>query len=633
MDLSNHAVETANPRFTVERLTCQVNLPAGMENPGLARDRIGRIARTNLAGVCGEVLAQLPADGDALYRIRHLHLDLWVDLKGMSEADIARRWGRLLAGSAMRAMARSSPSQVMRFESAQHFVASFLRDLIDGRAWHRWYYEEFKLLEPLSVPRLAVELLLPRPHWIAPTLLELAVSGHAERLIERWDVGDIELLWQALGFPGTALLSSGRAGVLPHDLVQAWNSASLSGGVDGSARARDRLRLWLSLAARNRSQAHDARVAGIIQALVDLAALLRDEPELGPLLLMESEPYPALLRRMAGGPVASVVGWLPGTAATAAGRNALRQVVELVQARVDARPARSRGLPGQADAEAPSALGPPALTSPVAGAFLLAPAMAETGLWGRWLDEAGEEAARRYLFVVALKALGRQRAPLHLGDRLLAAFAGLETPPVADLRRPPQPDGFPGPWVQDLPSLAARWYPVHQRRLRAASVAGIQVLRDEAAGCWLAARPVPDSEAGPLLGHWPGTDVDPDQVQLDLARDELGRMEAEARHLQLGRNLGYPWLTPSLDAALSAVASLVLRRTAARLPRFDQASPAYLASQFLAQPASLRTSPDAWIVQLSGGPLAVVLHLASLPEALEVPWLPLPLRLTLPTRM
>ena len=274
-----------------------------------------------------------------------------------------------------------------------------------------------------------------------------------------------------------------------------------------------------------------------------------------------------------------------------------------------------------------------ALASPVGSVFLLAPALAETGLWPRWLREVGEEAARRYLFVVALKALGRERAPLHLGDQMLAAFAGLEAPPVADRRRAPAPDGPAGDWVHDLPSLAARWYPAHGRRLQVAVVGEVAVLRDQMAGCWLLARPNPDPGADAALTPWPGLDADPQDVRHELDEAELQQVEAEVRHLQLGHNLGYSWLTPALDAALSAAASLVLRRTAARLPRFDQASPAYLARHFLAQPATLRTQQDAWIVQLSGGPLAVVLRLASLPETSAVPWLPLPLRLTLPSRM
>ncbi len=625
--------ESTDSCLTVERLTCHINMPAGIEYPLAAREQISRIVQHELAGVCAEVLAHLPEDGDAVYRIRRLDLDLWVDLQGMSEADIVTRWARLLAGSTMRAMARGGPGQVMRFDSAQHLVASFLRDLIDGRAWQQWYYEEFRLLERLPLPRLAVELLAPRPHWIAPILLALAATGHSDRLIERWAESDIGALWQALGFPATPALVLRAGRTLSSALAQVWRRTALSGGVEGAARARDRLRLWLALADHDPSHAQDAETAGIIQALVDLAALLRIEPELAPLLLMESEPYPALLKRISSGPLATVVGWLAEAAADEAGRRMLRQVVEVIQSRDGGRAVRLSRRPEEAAEARDRAVAPVALTSPVGGAFLLVPALAETGLWQRWLDEVGEEVARRYLFVVALKSLGRERAPLHLGDPMLAALAGLEEPPMADLRRPPEPDGPAGEWVQGLPAIAERWYPARERRLQAAVLAGIGVVRDETAACWLAAWPDEAFQADDIVERWQKITADPAAIRCALDESEREAIEAEARHLQLGPKLGYSWLTPTLDAALSVVASLVMRRTAARLPRFGQASPAYLARQFLAQPASLRTTQDVWNVQLSGGPLAVVLRLASLPETVDAPWLPLPLHLRLSTRI
>lgn len=618
-------------RFTVERLTCQINMPAGTEYPLAAQERIRRAAQRELAAVCTEVLDHLQEDGDAVYRIRSLRLELWID-QGMSEADIAGRWGRLLAGSTARTMVRGDPGQVMRFDSAQHLVACFLRDLIDGRAWHQWYYDEFRLLERLPLSRLALELLAPRPQWIAPILLTLSATGHSERLIEGWGEADIDALWQALGFPRAPVAALRDGETLPGALARVWRRTALSGGTDGAARARDRLRLWLALANHDPAHAQDARAAGVLQAMVDLAVLLRSEPELAPLLLMESEPYPALLKRLAGGPMTKVVGWLVETAAHAPGRRMLRQMIEAIESRDGGRAFRRSRRPDEttgARDRAPTA----ALASSVGSAFLLVPALAETGLWQLWLDEGSEETARRYLFAVALKALGRERAPLHLGDPLLAALAGLDEPPVADLRSPPNPDAPAGEWARCLPAIAEKWHPARERRLQAAILTDIGIVRDQTAACWLAAWPNKALQTGDIFERWREMTADRSEIRCELDESERETIEAEARHLQLGPRLGYSWLTPTLDAALSVVTSLVMRRTAARLPRFGQTSPAYLARQFLAQPASLRTTPEAWSVQLSGGPLAVVLRMASLLQVVEAPWLPLPLRMTLSTRI
>jgi hypothetical protein len=262
----------------------------------------------------------------------------------------------------------------------------------------------------------------------------------------------------------------------------------------------------------------------------------------------------------------------------------------------------------------------------VGSLFLLAPAIVELGLWTRWQAEVGEATARDYLFLLALKALGRERAPLYLGDPVLAAFAGLDRSPVADARLPPDPESPPRDWVLNLPEIAARWYPAHDRKLTIGAVAGIRVLRDAKAAWWLAASPCNDPDGSGLDAAW-SVAIDPDLIRSDQTEAELAMLLSEAEHLQLGSRLGYPWLTPSLDAALSTAASLVLRRVAARLPGLGRTSPSYLARQFLAQPAELKRTAEALTVRLSGGPLAVVLRMAALPEALEVPWLSQPLRL------
>jgi hypothetical protein len=597
MNPLSRPTDPTGPSLAIQRLACQIGLPAGMEQPAAALNRISRIAQRDLAGACADALGSLPEDADAIYRIHHLHLALWIDLQGMSEADIARRWGRLLADSVMRAIHSGGPDTVLRFESPRHFVTSFLADLTDGRAWQRWCYDEFKPLQRLPGPLLAMQLLAARPSWIAPTLLDLAATGHAERLIESWRQPEIETLWTSLGFSPTPAPVIGRVAGLPGALTDAWRNAALSDSVHSDARARDRFRLWLQLAAYDHTLAKNADLAATLHALVELAALLRIEPEMAPLLMMQSKPYPTPqrrseaepaaeltswltpLRRIAAGPVAELTSWLAPLTATDNGRQTLAQLARWVEIRSATQPTNIAPRP-QAEAKTQRARRDAlALSSPIGSIFLLSYALAELDLWQRWLDEQGEETARRYLFTVALKALGRERAPLHLGDRMLAAFAGLAEPPLADLRLPPEPDRPAGAWADSLPAIAARWYPADARYWQAAIV------------------------------------------------------EDEAPHLHLGQKLGYPWLTPTLDAALSVVTLLALRRTAARLPRFDQASPAYLARHFLAQPATLRTDQDAWTVQLSGGPLAVVLRMASFPESIDLPWLPLPLRLTLPARM
>ena len=556
---------------TIDRLECAISLPPGLEHPGAAAEQLRRVAERSLAGASAAALAHLPRGDDAVYRIRRLDIELWVDPQAMSESEIAARWGAQLARAITAAVAGGGSRQVVCFASALDYVRAFLVDLLAGRAWSKWYYQEFRPLRSLPAEAVALQLCLARPEWIAPLLTELG-----DELIERWTRAEIERLWRVLGLPTRA--DGGGASAESVRALLALRPRS--SGASADARARDALRLWLAFAAARPDAARDPRWSACIHALIDVLALLRLEPEAGPLLAMRSPPYPALRRRIAGGPLADTLAWLD---------------------------AADPQLLADAAAGAP---GPAALVSSVGGVVLLLPALAELGLWERWCDEVGSATGRRWLFALALKALGQERAPLLLGDALLAALAGLSAVPVADARQPQDEDRSPGAWVEALPELAARWYPAHTRDVRACEVDGVRIVRDAAAGHWLAA----------------GRSHEQGGVRPALIR-ERAECEAEAAHFGLGRSLGFPWLTPSLDAALCVVASLALRRTAARLPGLVRSSPAYVAQRFLATPASF--DPLTMTARLQGGPLAVVLGLADLPWTVRVPWLARPVTITM----
>jgi|GEM_PF-5712965 len=649
----------ATLQLAIEQMACRFNLPAGLESPGRVRDRITRIAQHDIPKLCGAALSSLPGDDEAVYRIRHLHLELWVDLQGMSDVDIAQRWSNLLTKAVMQAMYRGSSQQIRRFDSPRQFVAAFLRDLIDGRAWNCWYYDEFRLLQPLPDRTVAAQLLVPRPSWIFPILTDLAATGHTARLIERWGQVEIEQLWEALDFspqPAATVLSSNISPVL-HILAALWPSIPRSGRPSLADRGRDRLRLWLAAVTAQPDWDRAAVPASLIHLLVEVAALLRLYPDFAPLLLMESGLYPAVIQQIATGSMADALGWLIPLSNTADGQACLRQLAEIVGSSEPFQPSQTphspdadppdttpafkdtseRASPTSHDSTSLSAQSSlqqrqplSAQSSAVGSVFLLLPAFVESGLWQHWREEQGEDRARHYLFVLALKALGRERTPLLLGDPMLACFAGLSAPPLADARLPLEADGHREIWMDRLPEIAARWYPAHQRDLAIASTPTLQLLRDAVAAHWLAAQPLSQEETEEdLARRWANLAPEGNSIRRDLTAAERDAIATETAHLQLGQTLGYPWLTPTLDAALSAATSFILRRTAARLPGFTQSSPAYLANQFLAQPATLQPTPTASIVRLSGGPLALVLRMAAFPERLEVPWLSAPVQLNI----
>jgi hypothetical protein len=559
---------SSEPRIVIDRFTCRFNLPAGLDDPYGLADRLEEIARRDVMRTCAELITALPDDSEAVYRIRRLRLNLWIDAQTMTESDIARSWTSLLEHAIAKAMTRVGTDSVIRFDTPRQFVTAFLRDLLNGRAWGCWYYDEFRTLQSLPAHTIALHLLTPRPEWIAPVLLELDSDA---RLIERWTINDIARLWMALGVPTPPEIWSWTAGGLLATLLDAWEMTPASGGLSPDARARNKLRLWLTLTAENSPFLHDSRLPGAIHALVDLAALTNAEPDVAPLLAMQTPLYAALIARIRVTLLADVLEWLPQADA-----GQIADMVEgITQRSASTATTDALGISHQTtsdrqagDLPVPARRGA-TLVSEVGGIFLLLPALVELGVWEIW---RGLERAREYLFVVALKTLGGQRAPLLLGDPMLAAFAGLSVPPLADARLPLEAD-VPPVWAGTLDKLT-------------------------------------------------------DQFSLAEEREMLAR-EADQPYFALGERLGYPWLRPNLEKALSRVVVLALHRTAARLPGFGKSSAQYTAQQFIAQPASLRTTEDVLEVRLRGGALSVVLQLAGLPWEVRADWLTKPVRLTL----
>lgn len=388
--------------LTIDRLSCRVRLAGGATNPGHVRDAIERAARRELAAALAGL--ELPDGGEAVYRLRDLRLSLVAAPGVEPDEALAARWGGALAAALGRALRDDDPARVARFESPQAFTLHFLRDLIDGRAWNLWYYEEFAVLRLLPDAAAALELLLARPEWIVPLLRELMRDGHGARLLARWSAADLARLWAALGLGPAPPAAAGLALVAP---LWRAGAAALGGGTDENARARDTFRLWLA------APTPDAAVLAAARLLVDVAALVRLAPQSRGLLLMQTEFYPQLSRQLAAH---GALAWLGALPQSAAGRATLARATEIVTG------PRATGAAGEV----------PGLSSPVGGIFLLLAALPGLGLWERWLAADGEDAARRYLFVLALKALGDRLEASHFDDRLLAAFAGLDEPPPAE---------------------------------------------------------------------------------------------------------------------------------------------------------------------------------------------------------
>ena len=176
---------------------CQANyyLPKGSPDPAAVRKRLDRVVRGQLPAELKGRLRPSTADREAVYRIRQLDIDLWVDVTGMSDAEIARIWSRLLLKVVTRTLMYGLPSEVVRYDNHAHYVAAFLSDLLAGHAWSRWVYDEFLPMRDLPVGQIAAFLLAPRLALLLPVARRLERDRRLESLVQRLQPADLSLIW------------------------------------------------------------------------------------------------------------------------------------------------------------------------------------------------------------------------------------------------------------------------------------------------------------------------------------------------------------------------------------------------------------------------------------------------------
>ena len=117
--------------LTIAHFQANYAIPHGTPDRGAVPARLDRLARERLPGVVASHLVASPADAEAVYRIRHLEIDLWLDALVRVDGDIAERWGRLLVQALTYTLLYGPPGQVMRYDNHAHFIASFLGEMME----------------------------------------------------------------------------------------------------------------------------------------------------------------------------------------------------------------------------------------------------------------------------------------------------------------------------------------------------------------------------------------------------------------------------------------------------------------------------------------------------------------------
>lgn len=409
--------------LTIDRFQANYVLPAGAPDRAAIQTRMDRLVRERLPAVMADRLIPPPSDENAVYRIRNLRVDLWVDAVGMPDNEIAQRWGQALLAVSTHALVRGSPTQVVRYDDHAHFVAAFLGDLLAGQAWSRWVYDEFAPLRDLPVGQIAAHVLAPRPALFIEVAQRMAREGQLEPLLRKLDAADVRLIWeQGLGFgslPDTPVRDPALERVI----------AALAGGValehGEQALARNTLRLYLRAVIAQPGLAKNAATGAVCRhlALVHQVWAARPAPWLWDALAREeiasAAPLASLLNSLAPA-LAPARDWLKALLVQPSGRAYLARLVPVVLPETGA----THVLAAEGDAASRSVARQAATN--FAGLALLLPVIRDLGLHAHL--------SREGLYQLLLAAVGRDLRPLAWGDAGPAWLCGL-TAREAELAR------------------------------------------------------------------------------------------------------------------------------------------------------------------------------------------------------
>jgi hypothetical protein len=187
----------------IRQLETACRIPRRHRSAGAVVDQFarGRFA-ADLAAHLGPSLSRQPG----VVRIRNLPIRITVAPDDLHEASLSMAWVTAFGRALFAALAYPSgagPFEIFRAESIPAFVATAIRDLLDGTASGKWQYAEFHELFLSGVSEASVTLLTRWPQLTLSILVELQHSGALDKLLPRLDDLALERLFALLANEGT----------------------------------------------------------------------------------------------------------------------------------------------------------------------------------------------------------------------------------------------------------------------------------------------------------------------------------------------------------------------------------------------------------------------------------------------
>jgi hypothetical protein len=561
-------------------------VPASHPAPEELCGRLDRLAQEAAPEVCAQRLEQaLAPDDPSVWLIRELTLEFPMDAGRQAEDRASRAWGEQFSRGLLAAVTREPVGEdVLHFPDRAAFLAQFLSDLVSGRAWGKWYYDEFDWLHATAPGRAIAEALMREPAHAAAAIVRLAVSGCLRDVLLSLTPAEARDVYGLCGAPG---------GPAKDDAVRAWTGRLLELWNEAPLRVREenlqRDGLWLfgRAAVGQAGAVDDPNLRAALDGLLALRAELAAAPS--------ASALDALVRSAASGGGGDRSPALEFLARTAQGDTAWAAEAAGVLLSEDFR-RRAPGVRRHAGQ---------VLLTKFGGLFRLGRSFLESGM--EEFAASGTVPAAAVRHAVAVACIGAARAHRAADDPAVRLFTGYEGNWGAAVPC--------GASVATLLGLLAASGRCRGERLSPGTLmlpSGAQavLVRDTLQNEWVWAREGESRDAieEGVRAIAATTCAMPEVIQEDAAEQ---------------RAFGW-FCSREAPADLSCVlaARAVLRHFSRRLMGFQATGPEYLWANFLDAQASVEEIGDRLEVTLADTPLSLVLRMAGIwTESYYVPWI------------
>jgi hypothetical protein len=253
--------ETGDARLMFRRFRITTRIPRGRAAAGEMGLSPDHFFADHVAPALKEALAPLLDNGDpAVWIIRRLDVKILGD-RASGHNEIGRVFARSFRQMMMRAFNGEDDIGAIRFPDRASYLAQFLTDLSDGRAWDRWYYRSFADLRPLPFGPAVCMLIERKQSHALSALIMMDERGRLQRLVDQLGENDAHQIYSALVPPA-------EAGATGHSQVIAITKTILRQPIVLAHGTAYRMRLVLLVTAATRLRLPPSAIAAAIEAIL-----------------------------------------------------------------------------------------------------------------------------------------------------------------------------------------------------------------------------------------------------------------------------------------------------------------------------------------------------------------------------